>query len=311
MLAAVYRAQGSPDVVEVAEVDKPEPGLSEIRIKVQAAALNPTDASAVLGGFFPAPPEGSFYGLGWDVAGVVDAVGPGTIWQPGQRVIALSYGVPLGLNRAQAEYVVVASNVIAQAPDGVDPIHASTIPLNGLTAAHSVELLGLRAGQTVLVTGAEGAVGGYAVQLAKRRGLTVIATDLSPEGKFATEVAGADAYVPASASPIDALRAVRPAGVDAVLDTAMLGQAIIGAVVEGGTFVTTRLDALPQAERGIRVRLTQVGGDAATLTTLSDMATSGELALRVAETYPLQKAAKAYARLVEGGLQGRLVLTMD
>ena len=311
MLAAVYRTQGSPDVVEVSEVDMPDPGLSEIRIKVQAAALNPTDASAVLGGFFPAPPEGSAYGLGWDIAGVVDAVGPGTIWQPGQRVIALSYGVPLGLNRAQAEYVVVPSNVIAEAPEGVDPIHASTIPLNGLTAAHSVELLGLRPGQTVLVTGAEGAVGGYAVQLAKRRGLIVIASDLSPEGKFATDVAGADAYVPASQSPTDALRAVRPEGVDAVLDTAMLGQAIIGAVVDGGTFVTTRLDALPQVERGIRVRLTQVGGDAATLTTLSDLASSGDLALRVAATYPLEQAAKAYARLVEGGLPGRIVLTMD
>jgi NADPH:quinone reductase-like Zn-dependent oxidoreductase len=311
MLAAVYRTQGSPDVVEVVEVDKPEPGLSEIRIKVQAAALNPTDASAWRGGYFPAPPEGSCYGLGWDVAGVVDAVGPGTAWRPGQRVIALSYGLPLGLNRAQAEYVVVPSNVIAHAPEGIDPIHASTIPLNGLTAAHSVELLGLRPGHTVLVTGAEGAVGGYAVQLAKRRGLTVIASDRSPDGKFATDVAGADAYVPASDSPIDALRSVRPEGVDAVLDTASLGQAIIGAVVDGGTFVTTRLDALPQAERNIRVRLTQVGEDAATLTTLSDLAASGELALRVAETYPLREAAKAHARLAEGGLRGRIVLTME
>jgi NADPH:quinone reductase len=311
MLAAVYRTQGSPDVVEVVEVDKPEPGLSEIRIKVQAAALNPTDASAWRGGYFPAPPEGSFYGLGWDVAGVVDAVGPGTAWWPGQRVIALSYGLPLGLNRAQAEYVVVPSNAIAQAPEGIDPIYASTIPLNGLTAAHSVELLGLRPGRTVLVTGAEGAVGGYAVQLAKRRGLTVIASDLSPDGEFATDVAGADAYVPTSDSPVDALRSVRPEGVDAVLDTASLGQAIIGAVVDGGTFVTTRLDALPRAERNIRIRLTQVGEDAATLTTLSDLAASGELALRVAETYPLREAAKAHARLAKGGLWGRIVLTME
>jgi len=311
MLAAVYSTQGSPDVIEVAEVDKPEPGLAEIRIKVQAAALNPTDAAAWSGGYFPAPPSGTFYGLGWDVAGIVDAVGPGSVWQPGQPVIALSHGVPLGLNRAQAEYVIVPSNAIAEAPAGIDPIRASTIPLNGLTAAHSVELLGLRPGQTVLVTGAEGAVGGYAVQLAKHRGLNVIASDLSPDGTFATDVAGADAYVPASESPVDALRAVRPEGVDAVLDTAMLGQAIIGAVVDGGTFVTTRLDALPQAERNIRVRLTQVGLDAATLTTLSDLAASGELALRVAETYPLHEAAKAHARLIEGGLQGRIVLTMD
>jgi NADPH:quinone reductase-like Zn-dependent oxidoreductase len=201
--------------------------------------------------------------------------------------------------------------VIAQAPEGIDPIHASTIPLNGLTAAHSVELLGLRPGQTVFVTGAEGAVGGYAVQLAKRRGLTVIASDRSPDGKFATDVAGADAYVPASHSPIDALRSVRPGGVDAVLDTASLGQAIIGAVVDGGTFVTTRLDALPCAERNIRIRLTQVGEDAATLTTLSDLAASGELELRVAETYPLREAARAHARLAKGGLRGRIVLTME
>ena len=92
--------------------------------------------------------------------------------------------------------------------------------------------------------------------------------------QFATDVAGADAYVPASPSPVDALRAARPEGVDAVLDTAMLGQAIIGAVVDGGTFVTTRLDALPQTERNIRVRLTQVGGDAATL---HDAVRSGRL----------------------------------
>lgn len=311
MLAAVYRTQGSPDVVEIAEVDKPEPGLAEIRIKVQAAALNPTDASAWRGGFFPAPPQGSYYGLGWDIAGVVDAVGPGTPWQPGQRVIALSHGLPLGLNRAQAEYVVVPTNAIAAAPEGIDPVHAATIPLNGLTAAHSVELLGLRPGQAVLVTGAEGAVGGYAVQLAKRRGLLVIASDRSPDGTFATDVAGADAYLPASQSPVDALRAVRPQGVDAVLDTAALGRTIIGAVVDGGTLVTTRLDALPEPERDIRVRLTQVGLDAATLTTLSDLAASGGLALRVAETYPLREAAKAHARLAAGGLPGRIVLTMD
>jgi NADPH:quinone reductase-like Zn-dependent oxidoreductase len=161
------------------------------------------------------------------------------------------------------------------------------------------------------VTGAEGAVGGYAVQLAKRRGLVVIASDRSPDGQFATGVAGADAYVPASQSPVDALRALRPEGVDAVLDTAALGPAIIGAVSDGGTFVTTRLGALPQTERNIRVRLTQVGGDAATLTTLSDLAASGELALRVAETYPLQEATKAHARLAAGGLRGRIVLTMD
>ncbi|CAM5689156.1 NADP-dependent oxidoreductase [Streptomyces coeruleorubidus] len=311
MRAAVYRSLGGPDVVEVAEVDKPVPGLSEIRIKVQAAALNPTDVAAWSGGFFPAPPEGVAYGLGWDVAGIVDAVGPGVHWTPGQPVIAFSHGLPLGLNRGQAEYIVVPSQAIAAAPVGVDPVHAATIPLNGLTAAQSVELLGIQAGQSVLVTGAEGAVGGYAVQLAKRRGAVVIATDLSPAGEFATKVAGADVYVSASQPLVETVRAVRPEGVDAVLDTARLGQTAIGAVADGGRFVTTRLDALPQTERGIRVLLTQVGPDGATLSTLSDLAAAGDLALRVAETYPLQDAAQAYARMIKGGLQGRVVLTVE
>lgn len=310
MRAAVYRSIGGPEVVEVAEVDKPVPGVSEIRIKVQAAALNPADASAWRG-VFPAPPAGAAYGLGWDVAGVVDAVGPGSHWAPGQSVIAFSHGLPLGLNRGQAEYIVVPSQAIAEAPAGVDPVHAATIPLNGLTAAQSVELLGVQAGQTVLITGAEGAVGGYAVQLAKRRGAVVIATDRSPDGEFATKVAGADVYVPASQTPAEDVRKVRPEGVDAVLDTARLGQAVIGAVADGGRFVTTRRDAMPQTERGIRVLLTQVGPDAAMLTTLSDMAAAGDLALRVAETYPLQEAAQAHARMVKGGLKGRVVLTME
>ncbi|MBV1935627.1 NADP-dependent oxidoreductase [Streptomyces sp. BV286] len=311
MRAAVYRSLGGPDVVEVAEVDKPVPGLSEIRIRVQAATLNPADAAAWSRGYFPAPPEGTAYGLGWDVAGVVDAVGPGSHWTPGQPVIAFSHALPLGLNRGQAEYIVVPPQAIAAAPAGVDPVHAATIPLNGLTAAQSVELLGIQAGQTVLITGAEGAVGGYAVQLAKRRGAVVIATDLSPDGDFATKVAGADLYVPASQTPAEAVRAVRPEGVDAVLDTAMLGQAVIAAVTDGGRFVTTRIDALPQSERGIRVLLTQVGPDGAMLSTLSDLAAAGDLALRVAETYPLQEAAQAYARMIKGGIQGRVVLTME
>ncbi|GGU08458.1 hypothetical protein GCM10010244_38210 [Streptomyces coeruleorubidus] len=146
--------------------------------------------------------------------------------------------MPLGLNRGQAEYIVVPPQAIAAAPAGVDPVQAATIPLNGLTAAQSVELLGIQAGQTVLITGAEGAVGGYAVRLAKRRGAVVIASDVSPEGEFATKVAGADVYVPASQAPAEAVRTVRPEGVDAIRDTAMLGQAVIGAVADGGRFVT-------------------------------------------------------------------------
>ena len=120
---------------------------------------------------------------------------------------------------------------------------------------------------------------------------------------------GADAFVPSSDDPTSAVRELYPHGVDALLDTTTLGSRIIGAVADGGTFVTTRADALPEPERGIRVRLTQVSPDAAMLTTLSDLASTGALVLRVAQTYPLDQARSAHARLAEGGLRGRLVLT--
>ena len=309
MRAVTYTSVGSPDVIEVSEIDKPEPGLFEIRIKVQAASLNPADMAA-WSGLFPPPAEGSHFGLGWDIAGVVDAVGPGATWEVGTPVIAITPGAT-GVGRAQAEYAVVHSNALALAPAGVDPLEAATIPLNGLTAAQSVELLGLNAGQTVFITGAAGAVGGFAVQLAKRRGLIVIASARAEDKSFTIDIAGADAFVPASESPVDAVRALYPEGVDAVLDTTTLGQALIGAVSDNGTFVTTRTDALPQPERGIRVRLTQVAAEGSMLTTLSDLAASGELVLRVAQTYPLDDASQAHARMAQGGLRGRVVLNIS
>jgi NADPH:quinone reductase-like Zn-dependent oxidoreductase len=283
------------------------PGLNEVRIKVAAAALNPADAAVWAGFFGPVPGDGGA-GLGWDVAGTVDTVGPGAWFTTGEPVIALVHGTFLP-TKGQAEYVVVPSHAVAPAPAGVAAAAAATIPLNGLTAAQSLELLGLPAGGTVLVTGAAGAVGGYAVQLGKRLGLTVIGLDDAQDEAYVRGTLLADDYLPRAADPAAALRARYPGGVDGVLDTATLGQAVIGAVRDGGTFVTTRVDHVPAAERGIRVRLTTVAADASRLTTLSDLAGAGKLALRVAQTYPLDEVAAAHARLAQGGLRGRLVLT--
>jgi NADPH:quinone reductase-like Zn-dependent oxidoreductase len=147
------------------------------------------------------------------------------------------------------------------------------------------------------------------VQLAKRRGLTVIASSRADDDKFVTGVLGAEAFVPAGDDPTPAVRELVPNGVDGVVDTATLGSRIVGAVSDGGTFVATRIDGVPEPERGIRVRLTRASPDASMLTTLSDLASSGALALRVAQTYPLEQAAEAHARQAQGGLRGRLVLT--
>ncbi|MFD8966899.1 NADP-dependent oxidoreductase [Streptomyces sp. NPDC059568] len=305
MRAVVVRTTGGPEVVEVIDRPVPEPGIAEVRIKVRAASLNPADA-AVRAGFFGAPPAGGV-GLGWDVAGVVDAVGPAVALPVGAPVIALVQGTLLPV-KGQAEYVVVGVSAVAPAPAGIAPELAATIPLNGLTAAQSLELLGLEAGATVLITGAAGAVGGYAVQLAGRLGLTVIATGSAADEALVRDDFGAQVYLAKGGGLGAAVREHVPDGVDGVLDTAMLGGAALPALRDGGVFVTTRIDAMPRPERGIRVRLTSVGADASRLTTLSDLAASGRITPRVAATYPLEEAATAHARLAAGGLRGRVVL---
>lgn len=206
MRAVVYRSVGAPEVIEEAEVELPEPGMFEIRIKVDAAALNPADVAA-WSGLFPTPAEGSHFGLGWDLAGTVDAVGPGAASELGTPVIAIVQGATGVVRDA-----IVPSNAIAIAPAGIDAAHAATIPLNGLTAAQSVELLGLSAGQSVFITGGAGAVGGYALQLAKRRGLTVIASAGVDDEVFVTTVLGADAsWPPATTRPEQCTSSTRTA----------------------------------------------------------------------------------------------------
>ena len=232
MRAAIYRSVGGPDVIEVAEVPTPEPGLFEIRVRVQAASLNPADIAG-WSGIFPGPPAGGYFGIGMDLAGVVDAAGPLTTWEPGTPVIGYIPG-PVRPVRAQAEYAIVTAGAIAPAPAGVDPVHAATIPLNGLTASQSVELLGIQPGQTVLITGAGGAVGGYAVQLAKRRGATVIAIAPARDEEFLRGI-GVDHFVPASDDPAGAVLEIAPGGVDAALDTTPLGGALVPALRDGGT----------------------------------------------------------------------------
>jgi NADPH:quinone reductase-like Zn-dependent oxidoreductase len=153
------------------------------------------------------------------------------------------------------------------------------------------------------VTGAAGAVGGFAVQLAQRLGWHVTGSDQPGDEQFVLGELGAEDYLPAG-SKISRQY-------DAVLDTAALGDAVVDAVKDGGTFVTTRGDFAPTAQRGIRIRVTSIGADAARLTWLSDLAAAGDLTLRVAGTYPVDQAREAHTRLAQGKLRGRLVLTFD
>ena len=177
MRAAVVRKFGGPEAVEVLEVPLPEPGFYQVRIKVAAAALNPADA-AVWAGYFGSLDEGRHVGLGLDAAGTIDAAGPGVALAVGTPVIAFDSGI-MTPTKAQAEYLVSDLNSIAPAPAGMDLTLASTLPLNAMTASLALDHLRLRPRDTLLVTGAAGAVGGYAVELARMQGARIVAQSWS------------------------------------------------------------------------------------------------------------------------------------
>ena len=292
MRAAVVRTFGGPEAVEVVETERPEPGARQVRIRVAASALNPVDAGVREGVFGGA---GQQIGLGWDIAGTVDATGVATAWSVGDEVVALDYGMvePLG---AHAEYVVVDTDAVAEAPATVDAVHAATLPLNALTAVQALDRLELTPGQSLLVTGAAGAVGGYAVQLAAHRGVTV--TGLAREG---------DAELVRSLGATH-VTSVEAGAFDAVLDAAVLGETALAWVRDGGAYTGVIPQAQPASVRGVRTAAVEVSADGARLAELVRLVDEGVLTPRVAETFALDDAAKAHARLAEGGVRGRLVL---
>ncbi|MFI6514424.1 NADP-dependent oxidoreductase [Spirillospora sp. NPDC050679] len=312
MRAVVVRSFGGPEALEPAEVPEPVPGPGQVRIRVAAAAVNPVDALTRAGalaeaGLLPAGSRAEF-GIGWDVAGTVDAVGEGVArFAAGDEVIGVRdrLDAPLG---TYAEAVVLDAAAVAAAPRSVDAAHAATLPLNGLTALRALDLLDLRAGATVLVTGAAGALGGYAVELAALRGLRVVA-QAGADDEEAVRRLGAELFVPRGEHVGDAVRGLVPGGADGAVDAAMLGAAALDAVRNGGSFVAVNAGpSVPPPLRGTRVHNVWISADAGRLAELSALVDAGRLTTRVARTLPLEKAAEAHRLLAEGGLRGRLVL---
>jgi NADPH:quinone reductase len=301
---------GDPDVLHMVELPLPEPPDGHVRIKVAAATVNPSDTAMRAGAFGPPPHgDGPPYVAGWELAGVVDAVGPGARWKAGERVFAIV--VPYATGRgAQAEYVVVADDSVGRVPDGVSLAEAATLPMNGLTARLALDKLGLQPGQTIAVTGSAGAVGGYVMQLAAAAGLRVIG-DANPADEELVKGLGADIVVARGAGVAAAIRRAVPEGVDAVVDAALIGPPVLAAIRDGGQLIAVR--PFPgESERGITITLvlvTEYAHDAARVAELGRLVADGTVTLRVAREIPAEEAAQAHRQLEAGGTRGRLVLT--
>ncbi|HXR14451.1 MAG TPA: NADP-dependent oxidoreductase [Solirubrobacteraceae bacterium] len=311
MRAVALRRFGGPEVLEVLELQAPAPGEGEVRVRVAAATVNPTDIGLRTGAFAERyrelPPP---WIPGMELAGEIDAVGPGSDWAVGERVIAIVLpSRPLG--GAQAEQVVVPAVWVAPAPAGASLEEAATLPMNGLTARLALDTLALAPGATLAVTGAAGAVGGYAIELGRREGLTIVA-DAAPADEALVRGLGADVVVPrGEAGTATAIREAFADGVDAVIDAALLGPAILPALRDGGKLIAVRPFA-GETERGIAIELVLVSDYAANQQALRELARqagAGELTLRVAETFAPERAADAHRALEAGGVRGRLVIT--
>lgn len=309
MKSIIVRQPGNPNVLEIAELPLPEPGPHQVRIKVAASALNPIDLSARAGrlttaGLMPPMPQ---YGLGWDVAGHVDAAGSGIPrFQPGDAVIGLRDLLFAG--GTHAEYVVLDESAVAPAPTSVPLTDAATLPLNALTADRALDLAGLAPGQTLLVTGASGGVGGFALQLAAIRGLRTVAL-ARPHDADRVRALGASEVVTSSDDLGAAVRRIVPGGVDAVIDAAILGIIAHQALRGAGTFVALVAPFAPPPIRGTRVVVQEVFADGDRLAELSKLVDDGALTLRVAKAFPLGQAREAHELLETGGVGGRIILT--
>ncbi|PRW63991.1 quinone oxidoreductase family protein [Actinopolyspora mortivallis] len=299
---------GGPEKLRVLDVPEPHPGRGEVRIRVHAATVNPTDTALRAGQHRTdglEPP----YVPGMDAAGVVSAVGE-DVDSPrvGDRVMAVVVPVrPRG--GAYADEIVVPATSVAPVPAGADFAAASTLPMNGLTAHLALRQLALPAGSTLAVTGAAGAFGGYVVQLAKEQGLHVIGDASEADERLVRDL-GADRVVRRGQDVAERIRELVPEGVDGVADGAVLNEAVAPAVRDGGGLAVVRgWKGDPGRDITVhRVLVVEAAEDNVALDGLRHQVERSVLSLRVARVLPAEQAAEAHRLLEAGGTRGRLVL---
>ena len=310
MRAVGLYVHGGPEVLEVVDLPEVHAGSGQVRIRVHAVAVNPTDTMARNGSRAEQqkidPPP---YVPGMDVAGVVDEVDDdiSTNVAVGDAVMAMV--VPNASHGAYREQIVLNARSVVPAPAGTSHVEACTLPMNGLTARQSLDLLGLSSGQTLAVTGAAGAYGGYVIQLAKTEGLTVIADASEADRELVTDL-GADIVVRRGDDVATRFREHFSDGVDGLADGAVQNELVIPAVRNGGAFTSVR-GFIGEPLRDIYFTATMVrtyDGEFEKLDRLRQLVESGSITLRVADTYTPERAGEAHRRLEAGGTRGRLVI---
>jgi NADPH:quinone reductase-like Zn-dependent oxidoreductase len=303
MQAVVFEEYGGPEVLRIEDVAEPHAGPGEVRVAVRAAGVNPMDfkirngwVQSFMPVTFPATP-------GLEVAGVVDEVGEGAGFAIGDEVVGWSK------TGSYAEHAVVGNVVLK--PAGVSWEQAVGLPVAGETSQRVLNELGIKAGETLLLHGAAGAVGSIGVQLAKAAGVTVIGTASPANHDFLREIGAIP--VAYGEGLLDRVREVAPQGVDAVFDAAGLGGLQESIELRGGTDRILTIADMQADALGVAF---SAGGsttpeDARTgLSNQLQAAADDNLTVRIAETFALADAAKAQDLSESGHAQGKVVVLL-
>lgn len=314
MKAAAIAGFGGPDAIKLMDLPEPLVGPDIVLIRTAAAGVNPVDLKIREGRLTSRYPHHFPIILGWDVAGVVEAVGPAVSrFRPGDRVCAYARKSCVE-HGTYAEFVAVAEESVAPAPESVDLIKASALPLASLTALQTMDSLKVVSGETVLIHGGSGGVGSFAVQLLVGLGAKALAT-ASP--------GSADYLRSLGAVPIDRhgdvagqVRAVAPEGVEAVMDLAGGPEAVAAtlSVMKDRARVCSILGPPALTEdgvgRGLKGSYVFVRPYGSQLSELSAMVDAGSLRIHLHGKFPLEKAADAHRAIQAGGHRGKFAITV-
>ncbi|MFI1436996.1 NADP-dependent oxidoreductase [Streptomyces lydicus] len=303
--AVRYRRFGGPEVLELQEIPEPHAAPDEVRVRVTAAGLNPMDwqittqpgMAARFGITLPA-------GFGSDFAGVVDEVGTdATGFATGDRV----YGAAIGRSVADFVLVKTPATTLWPTPEGIGDEVAGTLPVSGLTASAALAAIGLRTGDTILIGGAAGGVGIFAVQLAKLAGARVLGT--ASEGTFGfLRGLGAEpvAYGPGLA---DRVRALAPEGITAATD--LFGREAAETALALGV-APERISVVadgPAPPPGVR-KTGALDAGPGTLERIADAIHSGEITVPIAATFPVEQIWEAVTTQAERHVHGKIVVAL-
>jgi NADPH:quinone reductase-like Zn-dependent oxidoreductase len=307
MKAVRFHEYGGPEVLRLEEIPKPEPADDEVLVRVHATSVNPIDWKIRAGYLKQLLPYTLPLIPGWDVSGIVESTGPGASkWKPGDAV----YGRrEIKQQGATAEYIAMKETELIAKPGSLDHVTASAIPLAALTAWQALfDSGGLAAGQTVLVHGAAGGVGHFAVQFAKRKGAHVIATASGRNQDFLRAL-GADHPVNYQTTRFEDIAR----DVDVVLDSfAGETRARSWTTLKKGGILVSILGPAPiqdDADRhGVRQALIWAHWDAGQFAEISQLVVDGRVKPHIETILPLAETATAHELNAAGHVRGKVVI---